>query len=147
MVEVLNGDQEDLDIWFGAEAGEISEKQWREYFTRKNFVSTVNFPSALFYKELMVAFPEAKVVLSTRNSQSWYLSCYNTVYKLTELICSWPTKILVNALDEKKNMGEFHKMLKSKVSETLLAHTIRNPEIEGKISRSSYGKKNKKGRT
>jgi len=115
MAEVLGGDQEDLDVWFKAVDGQMGEKQWREYFTRKNFVSTVDFPAALFYKELMAAFPEAKVILSTRNSKSWYTSCYNTVYKLTTLICSWPTRILIDALDEKKNTRKFHETLKFKV--------------------------------
>eukprot|EP00026_Physarum_polycephalum_P021181 Phypoly_transcript_24262.p1 GENE.Phypoly_transcript_24262~~Phypoly_transcript_24262.p1 ORF type:complete len:150 (+),score=22.75 Phypoly_transcript_24262:85-534(+) len=46
-----------------------------------NYDATVDYPAAYFYKDLMEAFPDAKVILSVRDPAKWYESAYNTIYQ------------------------------------------------------------------
>ena len=61
---------------------------WERKFRRQNndwstllsqHQSIVDFPGSLFYKELMTFYPEAKVILTYRDSESWYESVKSTV--------------------------------------------------------------------
>jgi Sulfotransferase domain len=45
-------------------------------------VSTLDWPSARFYPELMERYPEAKVLLSVRSAESWVRSMKQTVWAL-----------------------------------------------------------------
>src|SRR3954470_14529531 len=45
----------------------------------KGFTAVVDFPGALFYKELMVKYPNAKVILTARDPEKWYKSCRDTI--------------------------------------------------------------------
>ena len=61
MIHVLMGDQDDIDVWIQAIKGQVSPGEWKKFFIKKKFASGVDFPFSLFYKELMEAFPNAKV--------------------------------------------------------------------------------------
>jgi len=50
--------------------------------TFKGFQSTVDWPSAAFWREISDHFPEAKVLLTVRSSESWYNSISKTIFKL-----------------------------------------------------------------
>lgn len=54
-----------------------------------DYQATVDFPSCLFYKELMETYPDAKVVLTVRDPERWYESTYETVYQLSQLLPRW----------------------------------------------------------
>ncbi|MCA9689378.1 MAG: sulfotransferase family protein [Myxococcales bacterium] len=43
--------------------------------------STVDFPSYLHYRALMRQYPEAKVILTLRDPESWYESALTTIYR------------------------------------------------------------------
>ena len=45
------------------------------------FGSAVDFPFAKYYRELMVAYPEAKVILTVRDPDSWYESARKTILR------------------------------------------------------------------
>ena len=47
-----------------------------------DYRSAVDWPSCYFWKELMVLYPEAKVILTHRESRGWYKSIHNTIYRL-----------------------------------------------------------------
>ena len=116
MIEVMSGDQEDLDIWMRAVDGDTTEEEWREFFRRKKFVTGLDFPLSLFYKELMAAFPEAKVVLSTRDPRTWYTSVHNSIWSFHQLLEDWSFNVLVRAVDGRKNAGKtFFRKIFSKV--------------------------------
>ena len=118
MIEAMSGDQEDLDIWMRAVDGDTTEEEWKDFFTRKAFVTGVDFPLCLFYKELMAAFPEAKVVLSTRDPKTWYHSVYNTIWRFNQLMEEWSYNALIRTLDGRKNAGKtFFRKIQSKVPE------------------------------
>lgn len=45
------------------------------------FQAAVDFPTSIFYKELLEEYPDAKVILTIREADSWYESVKNTVYR------------------------------------------------------------------
>ena len=65
-----------VEWWEAATRGEAVD--WEELFA--GYQTSVDRPGAAFYKELMEAYPEAKVLLSVRNPQKWYESTKNTIY-------------------------------------------------------------------
>jgi Sulfotransferase domain len=74
MVNVL-GDLSLVPRWRRVLAGEVS---WPEMFD--GFQATVDWPGAYFYQELMQVYPEAKVVLSTREPEGWERSMRQTIW-------------------------------------------------------------------
>ncbi len=73
--------------------------------------ATVDWPGASFYKELMEAHPEARVLLSVRDPHRWYESTKNTIYATVnpspEMIAAvGPTPRLNNDLIWKRTFGE-----------------------------------------
>lgn len=52
---------------------------WKEVFA--GYRATVDWPSASFWRELAQAFPTAKVILTVRDSESWYASTQATIFK------------------------------------------------------------------
>lgn len=65
----------------------------RQSFTRDDlepilhgYTAIADFPAGCFYKELMVTFPDAKVILNTRDPEQWYQSCLRTVWSFQRKI-------------------------------------------------------------
>jgi hypothetical protein len=74
MVTVL-ADLNQAPMWERAVQGDVD---WNELLG--NFESTVDWPGGLFYKEILQAYPEAKVLLSTRDPEAWERSMRDTVW-------------------------------------------------------------------
>jgi len=51
---------------------------WNELFA--GYQASVDWPSCNFWREQLEAFPDAKVILSQRDPESWYASVMNTIY-------------------------------------------------------------------
>jgi hypothetical protein len=51
---------------------------WEEVFA--GYGSTVDWPSATFYKQLANAYPEAKVILTVRDPEAWFASTQATIF-------------------------------------------------------------------
>lgn len=47
----------------------------------EGFQATVDFPGYPYYKILLERYPEAKVILTTRDFEKWYDSTYKTIWK------------------------------------------------------------------
>lgn len=47
----------------------------------KNYNAAVDWPTVKYYKELLALHPDAKVILTTRDAESWYNSALNTIYQ------------------------------------------------------------------
>ncbi|KAI8631636.1 P-loop containing nucleoside triphosphate hydrolase protein [Xylariaceae sp. FL1651] len=58
--------------------GEFTRKDWDKLLG--NAQAVCDWPSCAFAKELIEAYPEAKVVLTTRDVNSWHASTMKTVY-------------------------------------------------------------------
>ena len=100
MMDVFMGDQEDVEVWVKAARGEMKPQDWRNFFEKKNYVTGVDFPFSLFYKDIMAAYPDAKVVLSTRDPKTWHSSVYNSIFQMGLLIRDHPTvSLLMKMLD------------------------------------------------
>jgi hypothetical protein len=52
--------------------------EWNEIFD--GFEATVDWPGSFFYQELMEVYPDAKVLLSTRDGESWARSMRETIW-------------------------------------------------------------------
>jgi hypothetical protein len=60
-------------------AADRQSLDWEEVFA--GYHSTVDWPSATFYRELAEAYPEAKVVLTLRAPKAWFASTQATIFK------------------------------------------------------------------
>lgn len=74
MVKVL-GDLSRVSQWRRALDGDAD---WAEIFG--DCRATVDWPGSFFYPELVQAFPEAKVLLSVRDSEAWARSMRQTIW-------------------------------------------------------------------
>ena len=76
MVNVL-GDLDKAPRWREALEGNC---HWDEIFD--GFEATVDWPGAFFYRDLMEAYPDAKVLLSVRDGDAWERSMGETIWGL-----------------------------------------------------------------
>lgn len=66
----------DTDHWQRAVEGEVVSWDWLS----QDYVATVDFPAAMFWRELLAANPDAVVLLSTRKSaEVWWESFQRTI--------------------------------------------------------------------
>ena len=99
----LCGDQEDLDMVIKATDGQMAPEDWKDYLIGKGCAAGVDTPVYYFYKDIMKAFPDCKVILSTRDPTSWYHS-YKTLMEVGALYeNSWSFNLAVNLLDRRKD--------------------------------------------
>jgi len=76
MVEVF-ANPEQVPFWNRAALGEAVE--WGELYG--TYRATVDWPGCHFYAELAERYPEAKVILSLRDPERWYVSMSETILK------------------------------------------------------------------
>jgi len=81
MAEIF-ADPEQLTLWQAAARGD--QVDWDEVLD--GYRATVDWPSAYFWRELAAAYPTAKVVLSTRDPDSWYASFENTILRVVNAV-------------------------------------------------------------
>ena len=70
MREVLK-ERGHIDAWHQFVTGQAA-MDWHALF--RKFEATVDTPACWYYKELMQAFPDAKVILTVREPERWYAS-------------------------------------------------------------------------
>src|SRR5689334_21114652 len=75
MIEVF-AHPEQIPVWNAAAHGTMPD--WNTFL--KDYAAVVDWPSAAFYPELMEAFPDALVLLSVRDTQSWWESAHATIF-------------------------------------------------------------------
>lgn len=79
MLEVI-AQPERIHDWERALDGEVSD--WDSVLG--GFQSTVDWPGCAFWRELLDAYPDAKVVLTVRDPQRWYDSTHETIYQFAQ---------------------------------------------------------------
>jgi hypothetical protein len=72
----LFSNPEGLTEFEKAEKGQTPD--WDKLFT--GYQSAVDYPVARYYKQLLTKYPDAKVVHTTRDANSWYDSCVETIF-------------------------------------------------------------------
>ena len=65
-------------IWRSISRGD--EPDWDRAFA--GYKSAVDWPSAFFWRELAAYYPDAKVLLTLRSSESWYASMEKTIFRV-----------------------------------------------------------------
>ncbi len=66
-------------LWSDAAAGR--QVDWPALY--QGYKATVDWPSASFWRELSVAYPNAKVILTRRDPNDWYNSVMATIWQLS----------------------------------------------------------------
>ena len=64
-------------FWTEAALQRKTNEEFREHF--KDFAASVDLPSCLYWEQLLDAYPDAKVVLSVRDPDSWVKSVKSTI--------------------------------------------------------------------
>ena len=76
MKEVKNSGQ--TNYWLAATKGQ--ELEWNQVF--EGYSSCVDWPAAFFWRELSEYYPDAKILLTVRDAESWYSSMQNTIFNV-----------------------------------------------------------------
>ncbi len=77
MEEVVLNMPRQLPLWVDVVNG---KPHWSEIFA--SYRSTVDWPTARYFRELLAAYPSAKFILTHRSAESWAESFAATIYKL-----------------------------------------------------------------
>jgi hypothetical protein len=80
MYVLIKEKPEEIEYFEKAERGE--EVDWDKLFT--GYKSAVDFPVIRYYKDLMAKYPQAKIIHTTRDPESWYESVSNTIFWATQ---------------------------------------------------------------
>jgi len=75
MHEVM-AQEDQKQMWRGRVQGAPAD--WTKLFT--GYHSCVDWPSAFYWRELIVAYPQAKVILTHRSAESWWTSFEKTIF-------------------------------------------------------------------
>lgn len=75
MVEVF-AHPEHVAVWHEAARGGATD--WRALFG--GYHAAVDWPAAAYWRELMQLYPDALVLLSVRDSESWWRSAHGTIF-------------------------------------------------------------------
>lgn len=76
MMELLEHPS-DVKLWSDASNGKPVD--WDALFD--GYQAIVDYPGYRYYRQLMQHYPDAKVLLSIRDADSWYESTFNTIYQ------------------------------------------------------------------
>jgi hypothetical protein len=86
----------------------------------QGYQATVDWPSCNFYEELMQHYPEAKVILTVRDPESWHESARQTIYYARHAFPRW--------LPRPPRMREYLRML-----DLLIWNGMFNGRFEDKV--------------
>lgn len=89
-MENVMSDGRQIDLWHDIAFGK--PPQWDAVFD--GYQAAVDFPSSAYYKELLAQYPDARVVLTVREFDSWYKSAASTIYAVGITFPNW-LKVLV----------------------------------------------------
>ncbi len=100
-VEIMEGGKADWDSLFNG------------------YQSGADWPLAAYYKELMVAYPDAKVILTVRDPERWYESLSTTLYQVDKKFSKYfqfipPMNRFFKAMKKVIWVGIFHNRLEDK---------------------------------
>ncbi len=90
MKHVMRGEKEHYQFWDRALKRQLTKQDWQEFFTSQGCNKGVDYPFSFYWRELIRLFPNAKVILSTRDSHKWYLSVRDALRASNRNIHSFP---------------------------------------------------------
>jgi len=88
---------------------------WDQLYKKGNYEATVDWPSTTYWECIFNYYPNAKIILTERDFESWYVSAENSIYKLYGFLNHvWfnrlfgpPMKKLLEVLWEEHLQGKF----------------------------------------
>lgn len=75
MSEVFAGARRNIPLWLDVAEG---KPDWDKVF--EGFASTSDYPACSYWRELAEYYPDAKVILTTRDADSWFDSVSETIF-------------------------------------------------------------------
>ncbi len=87
---------DDIPVWHQAALGTMPD--WSAFLNE--FVAAVDWPASAYWPELCTAFPDALVVLSTRDAESWWKSASQTIFPASREAEDSPWRRMVWAMFE-----------------------------------------------
>lgn len=84
-MRALQQHPQDNDLFIQQISLPLSKRQWNDsLFAPRGYTATVDWPTALFYQQLLYDNPSAKVILTVADTpDEWYTSALNSIYKLS----------------------------------------------------------------
>jgi hypothetical protein len=77
MIDLIAGERRERDLPYWTKIADGEDVDWHEVF--EGWESTVDWPACSRWRELIDAFPDAPVLLNTRDFDGFYESCKNTI--------------------------------------------------------------------
>ncbi|HET6725242.1 MAG TPA: sulfotransferase [Gammaproteobacteria bacterium] len=90
-------------LWHDAVRGEMPE--WNDLFA--GCAAVVDWPAASFWRELSNAYPDALIVLSVREPESWWRSANETIFSVLQNSTNEPWRVMVTDLFASRFTGSF----------------------------------------
>ena len=115
MVEVMKNPSH-LRCWADIMKG--GKADWETLF--RGYQSTMDWPVAAYYKDLVTIYPESKVILTVRDPESWHRSVMSTIYQAGRGFFHRFTRIIpsvhhfLDAMEKAIWQGVFHNRLDDK---------------------------------
>ncbi|MGZ3249434.1 MAG: sulfotransferase family protein [Croceibacterium sp.] len=94
MIEFMAHIPDHLPLWLDVIEG---RPNWAAVFD--GYVSTVDYPGCTYWRELVAKWPEAKVILTLRDPDSWFESANETVLssRMRNMLADTPIERFMNA--------------------------------------------------
>lgn len=95
MSEVFADGRKQVPLWIEASRG---NPDWDAIFA--NFRSSSDYPSASYWRELADYYPDAKVVLTMRDPDSWFDSVNETIFspRMMDSLKGSPVEVMMNGV-------------------------------------------------
>jgi hypothetical protein len=94
--------RQNRDHWTRAAQGKVTDKEWREFIRREGISAGVDYPTSLYWKELMKIYPNAKVLFNDRDPVKWYESVKNSIFEVCKYgrgVTNSPLRLMPGGLD------------------------------------------------
>ncbi|MGO9877314.1 MAG: sulfotransferase family protein [Acidimicrobiia bacterium] len=75
------GRPDDIPVWHRAVNGDMPD--WNDFL--RGYAAAVDWPAGGFWREIWAANPDAVVLLSSRDTDSWWTSANNTIFQIVNL--------------------------------------------------------------
>lgn len=85
MIEVIHNGEAQVPLWNAALAGKPDYAAIYD-----GYRSAVDWPTAAFWQDVAEAYPDAKIILSSRSAESWYASISETILATVWAPETWP---------------------------------------------------------
>ncbi len=74
-------------LYFFLKAWRGKQVKWKRFF--RKYQAVVDWPTCAFYRQLMLEYPDAKILLNVRDPEKWYDSMYETIWAIQPAFPVW----------------------------------------------------------